>query len=306
MTPRPQLGFDEVEALLEQAERFGEIKRPENADEPILAAPVRAAVYEWLLEINERATLAAAGIAPRRTALLFGPPGTGKTTLAHHIAARLGVPLIAVRSETLVDKYVGSTARNIGAAFSIFDQLGEAALILFDEIDAIGSARDGGGEAARERNQFLTTLLARVEAFQGTLIAATNMREMLDAALWRRFGMQIDVALPGHDEIFAIIRRYAAPFDPTDAVIDDLAIELKGASPALIRQLIEQIKRTMLLAPKLRGGLPSFDQALRQAVLQMGPPPNCPVPPLWNDENALQRLGSRSMQWPWIRMKESA
>ncbi len=37
------------------------------------------------------------GVRPRWNTLLYGPPGCGKTTLAHHFAARLGLPLIIMR-----------------------------------------------------------------------------------------------------------------------------------------------------------------------------------------------------------------
>lgn len=70
---------------------FGEVLQPAEAQEPILARPVRASLIEWLTEIWAAKELEEVGLEPRRRALFHGAPGTGKTTLAHHLAARLGL-----------------------------------------------------------------------------------------------------------------------------------------------------------------------------------------------------------------------
>ena len=74
-------------------------------------------------------------------------------------------------------------------------------------------------------------LLRRIERFDGIALAATNRQDFLDSALWRRFDMQISVDLPGADERFAIIRRYAAPYEPSDDDVDLLVDLTTGASP---------------------------------------------------------------------------
>jgi transitional endoplasmic reticulum ATPase len=50
--------------------------------------------------------------------LLTGPPGTGKTALAHHLAERLDRPLIVRRASDLLSKWVGETEANIADAFA--------------------------------------------------------------------------------------------------------------------------------------------------------------------------------------------
>src|SRR5579871_4297883 len=96
---------------------FGDLLMPEEAMEPILSRPVRGALLEWLTEIWAEPELAAIGVKARRRAIFDGPPGVGKTTLAHHLAARLGLPMLAVRPDRVIDKWVGSTGQNIGALF---------------------------------------------------------------------------------------------------------------------------------------------------------------------------------------------
>lgn len=292
----------EARQAIERCRQYGQVLDIEEAEQPILAAPVRAAIYEWLIEIRARDELAAAKCSPRRSALLYGPPGTGKTTLAHHLAARLGVPLIAVRSEALVDKYLGSTGRNIADLFANLDLIGDRAVVLFDEIDALGSKRqDTGSSAGKEQNAFLTTLLTRVEGFAGFMLAATNRKDSIDSALWRRFGMQIDVALPAYAERYAICARYIDPFAFEESALAMIAEAAEGASPSLLRQLMEGVKRALILAPRLKRDASNSAAVLWQVVRQVAPPPEFEPPPLWSMDETRFAKALGAMAWPPVR-----
>lgn len=288
---------DEMQRAWKRLEKFAEVKEPGDAEEPILAPPVRGAVYEWLTEINSAEELAAVGIKPRRSALLFGPPGTGKTTLAHHLAARLGVPLVAVQSEQLVVSKLGGSGQNVAELFNVLTLVDGKCVVLLDEIDSIGSRRSNDDQAcAREMNAVLNTLLRYVEAFSGICVAATNREDALDPALWRRFGMQIPVLLPGADERYAILQRYGAPFelDPDDAeLLTDLTY---GASPALLRGLMEGMKRALVLGPRLRRDVTNPVSVIAGVLASVRPPPEFDAPPLWEPDADLTKLAG--IAWP--------
>lgn len=290
---------DTVAAALEALKRYAEILRPQDADEPILAPTVAHAVHEWMVELNNAAELEAAKVQPRRLALLYGPPGTGKTTLAHHLACRLGLPLVAVQSERIIGKFLGETGSRLGELFDLLQPVERHCVLLLDEFDALGQKRlatDSGGGAVQERNQALTVLLRRIEGFRGVGLAATNTAAGIDSAMWRRFGLQISVDLPGENERFAIIRKYCLPFDLEDSAIDVLVGATCGCSPSLLRQLMEGMKRTLVLAPKLHLDVSSPVPVFAHVLASISPPPEMQQPPLWSDASAVEALAGIS--WP--------
>ncbi|MDH8458269.1 ATP-binding protein, partial [Klebsiella pneumoniae] len=67
--------------------------------------------------------------------ILFGKPGTGKTRLARHIAARLSLRMLTVRCDTLVSSLLGQTSKNLR---KVFEYSSTVPCVLFlDEFDAL-------------------------------------------------------------------------------------------------------------------------------------------------------------------------
>lgn len=259
---------------------LAEVRLPDECDEPILAAPVRKAVFEWMTETRMKAELTAVGLKPRHTCLLYGPPGCGKTTLAHHFAARLGLPLIIANGEMIHSKYVGATGENVFRFFKLLRRLEGKVVGFFDELDSLGGARGRSDQAAgKEQNAIVTALLTNVENFSGLFFAATNTPDALDQALWRRFGMQIEVALPDFEERYAIIKRYFAPFEVDGSTLDELALLTRHAAPSLLRQLVEGLKRALVLGPKLKRDTSDLVELVRLVTTQVAPHPDYLKPP---------------------------
>ncbi|MCR5789238.1 MAG: ATP-binding protein [Lachnospiraceae bacterium] len=117
--------------------------------------------------------------------LLSGPPGTGKTMTANAIAGELSLPLYQVNLSNIVDKYIGETEKNLEKAFLFAEKTD--AVLFFDEADALFGARSEVHDAKdRYANTEISYLLQRIEAFDGIVVMATNIRSNMDAAFLRR------------------------------------------------------------------------------------------------------------------------
>ena len=149
------------------------------------------------------------GLSPRRKLLLIGPPGTGKTLTASILAGELGLPLLQVRLDGLITKYMGETA---GKLRQIFDATSRTrGVYFFDEFDAIGSQRglaNDVGEIRRVLNSFLQMI--EQDRSHGLIVAATNHAEILDPALYRRFDDVLYYNLPDKSQIAKLLKTRLA------------------------------------------------------------------------------------------------
>lgn len=159
-----------------------------------------------VLEQRQSARLLAHALNPRRKLLLMGPPGTGKTMTASALAGELGLPLLQVRLDVLITKYMGETAAKLR---QVFDATGRTrGVYFFDEFDAIGSQRgltNDVGEIRRVLNSFLQ--LIEQDQSHSLIIAATNHPEILDVALFRRFDDVLHYELPDEAHIAEVLQN---------------------------------------------------------------------------------------------------
>ncbi|KAF6073552.1 nuclear VCP like [Phyllostomus discolor] len=142
------------------------------------------------------------GVVPPRGVLLHGPPGCGKTLLAHAIAGELDLPILKVAATEIVSGVSGESEQKLRGLFE--RAVSNAPCVLFiDEIDAITPKREVASKDMERRivAQLLTCMddLNSVAATARVLvIGATNRPDSLDPALRRagRFDREICLGIP--------------------------------------------------------------------------------------------------------------
>ena len=121
------------------------------------------------------------------TLCFHGPPGTGKTALAEHIAQALQRPLLVRQASDLMSKYVGETEQNMAKMFE--EAQSENAVLLLDEADSFLRSRQRA-ERTYEVTE-VNEMLQGMERFGGLFICTTNLFDELDEAALRRFTFKV-------------------------------------------------------------------------------------------------------------------
>jgi transitional endoplasmic reticulum ATPase len=144
-----------------------------------------------------------AGEASDVSVLLSGPPGTGKTALAHHFARALDRPLLVKRASDLLSKWVGGTERAIADAFE--EARRRDGVLLFDEADSLLFDRRQA-RTSWEVGQ-VNELLTWLDRHPLPVVAATNHPDNLDPATLRRFVFKLKLQPLGPDRLMRAFRQ---------------------------------------------------------------------------------------------------
>ncbi|MGF6926520.1 SpoVK/Ycf46/Vps4 family AAA+-type ATPase [Chitinophaga sp. W2I13] len=177
----------------------------------ILAPTIKQSLQKVIDEQEKFEILAENNLYPSRKLLFVGPPGCGKTMSARVMASELGLPLFIIRLDGLISRYMGESIAKLRLIFDAMKQV--RAVYLFDEFDSIGTMRTIGndvGEIKRVLNSFL--LQIEKDESSSLIIAATNLPESLDNALFRRFDSIIKYILPDREQIQELLQLVLSEF----------------------------------------------------------------------------------------------
>jgi SpoVK/Ycf46/Vps4 family AAA+-type ATPase len=216
-------------------------------------------------EFAARERLGIYGLRPRKTILLYGPPGCGKSLGAKRLAWKTGLPLMKVRFDALISSYFGESATNLRAIFIAAKE--RPCVLLLDECDFIARSRNNTKDIG-EASRIVNSLLQLMEDYDapGLLVATTNVESSLDTALFRRFDDVFLVPLPGPEEIQKLLTMTLSAVRLIEMINwERIVKQLSGASAAMVVKAAQDAAKAAVL--KGKKGVTESD--LQQAVAEL-------------------------------------
>ena len=183
------------------------------------------------------------GIKPPKGALLYGPPGCGKTMLARALATESSGNMILVRGPEILSKWMGESEKAIREIFRKAKS-SSPCVIIFDELDSLARFKSGDENGPGET--ILSQLLTEMEegaTSRVVVIGITNRPDMIDASVLRtgRLDLRIFVQPPDEKGRLEIIKILAEnmPLSP-DVNLKEIAVATKNYSGADLASLCRE------------------------------------------------------------------
>ncbi len=173
--------------------------------------------------------------------LLYGPPGLGKTTLAHIIANEMGVEIVTSS---------GPALERAGDLVGLLTNLKQGAVFFIDEIHRLpriveeylySAMEDYSVDFMIDKGAFAKSIKLPVAPF--TLVGATTRAGKLTAPLRERFGIFYHLDFYPDEELVRIVNRSASilnvPTEPEGA--GEIARRSRG-TPRIANRLLRRVR----------------------------------------------------------------
>jgi transitional endoplasmic reticulum ATPase len=193
-------------------------------------------LYDNLItSIREPDRFTKMGIKPPRGALLFGPPGCGKTLIAKSLATESSANIIVVRGPEILSKWVGESEKAIREIFRKA-KASSPCVVVFDELDSL--ARPRGEDDLSGNERVLSQLLTEMDdsGSAGVIVTGiTNRPDLIDTSLLRpgRLDLILYISPPDEKGRYEILKILTKSMPLTqDVQLEEVAYSTKGFSGA--------------------------------------------------------------------------
>lgn len=202
------------------------------------------------------------GLRPPATVLMFGPPGTGKTTFAKAMAGRLGWPFVELLPSKM-SSGEGGPANELREAFAELGQL-DHVVVFIDEFDEIAPARAQRPAGVSVVNQLLKSIPDFRRRPGKLLVCATNFVDAIDPAVMRpgRFDLVVGIGPPDLDALVALWEQALAAMTVESNVSPtDFAKQCAGFTPGDVDLAAQRAAADAFARARTNGHEPLVSQA---------------------------------------------
>ena len=260
--------YDAMHEVVPTAMREFYVERPKVWWEDVggLDGVKRALTDNLIMAVKEPGKFAKMGIRPPRGALIYGPPGCGKTLLGRALATETGANMILVRGPEVLSRWLGESEKAVREIFRKAKS-SSPCVVIFDELDSLARYKSGEGSVG---DTVLSQLLTEIEegaSSRVVVVGITNRPDMLDGSLLRtgRLDLALYAGPPdegGRLEIIKILTRRMPLAD--DVRLQEIAVATTNYTGADLAALCREAAVAAMRAGAARISSRDFAGSVRR------------------------------------------